>query len=160
MLPHSVSGVVPIEAMQGEDQADTELLRTSLDVAQSFLLSQKWCFGLGDIYFGDGIGGIVSIFLMEIDPVFVGIDQWLWVIVGDLPPVYLVIDQSPTPIEALRAYIAEMRRWVALAHENKASPDVIPVNKPATSKYAELLESKLNALEEIVIPQLEAGKAE
>ena len=158
MLPSSVSGVVPIEEMRGDDQEDTALLRASYEKAEAFLLGQKWCFGFGDVYFGDGVGGVVSVFLVRIDPVPTGVDQWLWVIVGDLPPAYLVIDQSPTPVDALKCYIAEIRRWVSLAHESKTSSDVIPTNVPAAPEFAEKLDIRVNLLEEVIIPLLESRK--
>ena len=151
MFPTAVSGVVPIEEMRGDDPQDMELLRADYEKAKDFLLRQKWCFGLGDIYFGEGIGGIVSIFLVQIDPIPTGVDQWLWVIVGDIPPAYLVIDECPTPIEALKAYIALRRRWVELAYASETSPDVMPVEVPSTPYHAHLLERRLNILERLLI---------
>ena len=143
-------GVISIEEMRGEDQADTVLLHADYEKARAYLLNHKWCFGLGEVYFGKGIGGIVSIFLVELDPVPTGIDQWLWVVVGDLPSAYFVVDQCPNPTEALKWYIAERRRWVELAFEGKTSPDVMPVDVPASQYYAEMLESRLNILEKLI----------
>ena len=150
MFPSSLSGVVPIEAMRGDDPLDTELLRADYEKARSFLLRHKWCFGLGEAYFGEGVGGIVSIFLVQIDPVPICVDQWLWVIVGDIPPAYLVTDGSPTPMEALKTYIALGRRWVELAYASETSPEVMPVEVPADPYHAEILERRLNILEEIL----------
>lgn len=92
MHPPSVSGVVPIDDMRGDDSSDTELLRADYEKARAFLLKQTGCFGLGEAYFGEGIGGILAIFLIEIDPAPTDVDSWLWVIVGDIPPAYLVIE--------------------------------------------------------------------
>lgn len=147
MHPPSISGVVPADAMHGEDEEEQVLLRALFDEAKQFLLSHKWCFGIGETYFGDGIGGVIGIFLLELTPVPDNIDQWLWVIVGDVPSAYLVIDEAPTPVEALRTYITLMREWVELAYEGQTSPEVIPVNVPSTPEYAEMLEGRLNMLE-------------
>jgi hypothetical protein len=155
MLPTSVSGVVPIEQMRGDDPEDLELLRADFEKARSFLLNQTWCFGLGEVYCGEGIGGIMSIFLMELDPVPTGVDQWLWVIVGDIPSAYFVIDQYQTPIDALKGYIAARRRWVELAYGGETSPDVMPVDVPANPHYAEILERRLNILEKFISPKEE-----
>jgi hypothetical protein len=46
-----------------------------------------------------------------------------------------------------------MRRWSWLAKPGKASPDVIPVNVPATPKWAKELEGRLNFLEQHILPQ-------
>lgn len=150
MLPPSVSGVLPIEEMRGDDQTDTELLRADYEKARSFLLSHKWCFGIGRAYFGEGIGGIVSIFLLELDPVPTGIDRWLWVVIGDLPAAYFVVDECANPTEALKWYITERRRWVELAFEGMTWPDVMPVDVPANPYHAEMLERRLNLLEKLI----------
>ncbi|HEY6412354.1 MAG TPA: hypothetical protein VIX42_01620 [Edaphobacter sp.] len=151
----AISGVVPVAEMRGEDEKELEYLRAAHKEAEAFLLGQKWCFGLGEQYFGCGIGKIVCIFLMELDPVPTEVDRWLWVVVGDLPPAYLVLDACPTPIEALKSYVVEMRRWIEFAYEGITSPDVIPTNTPSTAEYAEMLESRLNCLADSIIPELE-----
>jgi hypothetical protein len=138
---------VPIDEMQGEDALELSLLMDLHDRARSYLLGQKWCFGIGETYFGDGIGRIVGIFLMEMKPLPTKIDPWLWVIVGGLPSAYLVIDTAPTPVEALRTYISLMREWVELAYQGRGARDVIPVNVPPTPEYAAMLESRLDVLD-------------
>jgi hypothetical protein len=137
--------------MRGDDSQDTALLHADYEKARAFLLNQAWCFGIGQVYFGEGIGGIISIFLMELDPVPTGIDQWLWVITGDMPSAYFVIDDCATPIDALKWYIAERRRWVELAYVGETSSDVMPVEVPANAYHAEILERRLNILERILI---------
>jgi len=148
MHPPSISGVVPIDEMRGEDALEQSLLIDLRDRARNYLLGQKWCFGIGETYFGDGIGRIVGIFLMELKPLPTHIDQWLWVIVGDLPSAYLVTDKAPTPVEALRTYISLMREWVELAYQGEGSRAVIPVNAPPTPEYARMLESRLDVLDD------------
>jgi hypothetical protein len=153
MLPDFISGVIPIGQMVGDDPKDTELLRDHYDEARAFLLNQKWCFGLGSAYFGDGIGGVVAVFLIEIDPVPSGIDRWLWVIVGDIPSAYLVLDNCPTPSEALKCYLSLMHEWVSTAHENRRSTEIIPVNVPSTPENARKLEDRLHALTDFFVPR-------
>jgi hypothetical protein len=150
MHPASISSVLPIDQMLGDNEEEQILLNSLLAEAKQFLLSHKWCFGIGEAYFGDGIGGVIGTFLLEITPVPDNVDQWLWVIVGDVPPAYLVLDESPTPVEALEGYIELMREWVSLAYEGKSSSEVIPVNVPPTPEYAEMLEGRLNTLERFI----------
>jgi hypothetical protein len=147
MHPEAISGVVAIDQMLGENEEEQLLLRSLFEDAKQFLLSQKWCLGLGETYFGEGIGGVIGIFLFGLAPVPDNIDQWVWVIVGDLPSAYLVLDESPTPVEALETYIELMREWVALAYDGKESSDVIPTGVPPTPEYAAMLEGRLNTLE-------------
>ncbi len=113
-----------------------------------------------EAFFGDGCGGIVAVFLFHIEPSEEGIDEWLWVVVGDLPPAYLVIDVSKTPSQALESYIGEMSKWIKLAKQGRTSKKVIPVNAPATPEYAEALEGRLKFLREVMVPKFQSAEAE
>jgi len=55
----------------------------------------------------------VCVFLFALMPAGRDVDCLLWVIVGDLPPAYLVTDEASGPVEALRVYVPEMSKWVA-----------------------------------------------
>jgi hypothetical protein len=137
--------VVPIQKMHGDDAEDTSLLQGMHREARRYLTSFKWCGGIDEEFFGFGVGGIVAVFLFKIRP-RANADAWLWVIVGDLPPAYLVTDLSPSPGKALNQYIKEMRRWVRAVEAGKAISDVIPVNAPPTKANAKNLKSRLDFL--------------
>lgn len=147
-----VSGVIPISDMHGDDEDETRRLRDMETKARDFITNSDWCGGIRDFYFGDGIGDVVAVFFARIIPARPSVDEYVWIVVGDMPPAYLVVDDCPTPKAALEGYIWEMRRWVALAEEGKSSRDVIPVNVPATPEWAETLKSRLDALEQKIMP--------
>jgi hypothetical protein len=105
-------------------------------------------------FFGSGVGRIIAVFLFRISPARPDIDEWLWVMVGDLPPAYLVTECCKTPSEAVEAYIEEMSKWVELARRGQASEDVIPVNVPPTPKWAENLYRRLEFLKTTILPQI------
>jgi hypothetical protein len=126
--------------------------------AEEFLLSHSWCSSVRNAYFGIGNEGIFAVFLFEIVPACENVDEFLWVVTGDLPPAYLVCDSSPDPPSALRNYIAEMRTWVETVQEGRTpGEDVIPVNAPPTREFAEMLQSRLDFLEGKILPQYEQG---
>lgn len=154
-----VNGVVPIDQIFGDDDEDIRLLRIMASEAREFIQSFSWCNSIREAYFGDGCGGIVALFLFRIEPSRTGIDEWLWVIVGDLPRAYLVIDVSKSPSQALEGYIDEMSKWVKLAKEGRSSKNVIPVNIAATPENAVLLESRLKVLREVFVPAFQSRKA-
>jgi hypothetical protein len=114
-----------------------------------YLRAFAWRQSVEERYFGAGIGGIVAILLFGIVPDRARVDEWLWVVVGDLPSAYLVTDDCKLPSEALEGYIAEMRKWVRLAKAGRTSPAVIPVNVPATAEWAKELEGRLSFLKKI-----------
>jgi hypothetical protein len=147
-----VTGVAPIDQMVGDDELDTQLLREMSSVSEAYLSSFDWCKRIRQTYFGKGYGGIVAVFLYLIEPTRDDVDEWLWVVVGDVPPAYLVVDECRTPSQALEGYIEEMHKWVLLAKANQSSHDVIPVNVPATAENAVLLENRLKVLREVIVP--------
>jgi len=149
-----VTGVVPLEQMAGDDEEDTALLREMAEGAENFLKSFSWCLAIRESFFGAGIGKVIAVFLFRIAPVRSDIDEWLWVVVGDLPPAYLVTDCCKTPSGAVEAYIGEMSKWVERARHGQASPDVIPVNVPPTPEWAEKLHNRLEILKTTTLPQI------
>src|ERR1700751_4125313 len=130
--PLQVQRVMPIEDLCGEDPEDTRLLKSMGIDAENYLQAFSWCQSIESRCFGAGIGGVVAIFLFGIVPARPDVDEWLWVVVGDLPSASLVTDECKAPSEALETYIELMRRWVKLAKSGRTSPDVIPVNVSAT----------------------------
>ena len=147
-----VSGVIPILEMTGEDDEETQRLREMEQRARDFISDFEWCEEIRDFYFGAGVGDVFAVFLAHIRPAQPSVDEYLWIVVGDFPSAYLVTDDCANPREALEGYIWEMRKWVDLAREGRSSDDVIPVNVPATPERAESLESRLDTLEQKVIP--------
>jgi hypothetical protein len=154
-----VKGVIPIDQIFGEDDEDIRLLRIMVSEAREYILSFSWCNAIREGYFGEGLGGIVALFLFRIEASRANVDEWLWVVVGDVPCAYLVIDQCKTPTQALEAYIEEMFKWVKLAKQGRSSKRVIPVNVPATPEYAEALEGRLKVLREVIVPAFRSKEA-
>lgn len=155
-----VRGVVPIDQIFGDDEEDTKLLQAMAARAQEFVLSFSFCKSIRAAYFGDGCGGVVALFLFRIEPSEANVDEWLWVVFGDVPPAYLVIDDCKTPSQALEGYIDEMSKWVSLAKKERTSKRVIPVNAPATPEYAEALEGRLKFLRDVMVPSFQTAETE
>jgi hypothetical protein len=153
--PLPVRCVTPIEEIFAENEQEVELLRSMGVEAETYLRSFTWCQSIKQGYFGAGIGKIVAIFLFGIVPNCPGVEEWIWVVVGDIPSAYLVTDQCKTPSDVLRAYIWEMRRWVELAKKRERSADVIPVNVPPTPYWANQLSGRLRRLENDALPYFE-----
>ncbi|HET9281577.1 MAG TPA: hypothetical protein VFR24_06405 [Candidatus Angelobacter sp.] len=139
-----VTQLTPIEQMSGDSKKDTLLLKEMAGEAREFLMSFKWCKNIRCSWFGWGVGGVCAVFFFEIDPSSKKIDRWLWVIVGDLPPAYLVLDASPTPLAALANYVDFMQGWVDAVKSKRPVNNCIPVNAPATREYANLLQRRID----------------
>ena len=151
-----ISGLLSVDSLKGDSDEDTELLRGMANDARSFLTQFDWCKAIVEFYFGIGTGGIVAVFLARILGAEEDVDEWLWVVIGDLPPAYLVTDTVPSPAAALRAYIEQMREWVTAARLGRPVQEIIPVNVPPTPENANSLNSRLDFIERELLPSFES----
>jgi len=145
--------VVPVEEMRGDCEEDTTLLKEMLEQATNYLKSHKWCPEIEEKYFGFGVGGIVAVFLFKFNKKIEGTDDFLWVVVGDLPLAYFVVDSANNPKEALEAYCELMEDWAAAVTNGTSLDEVYPVNVPPTSEYAKMLSSRICFIREEIIPE-------
>mgnify|MGYP001551340044 CR=1 FL=1 len=95
--------------------------------------------------------GIVGGFLFKIQPLRQHVDEWVWVLVGDLPPAYITCEECPNAACALDGYIGAMQEWIEAAEAGKSVEDLIPVNVPATFENAQNLKSRLLMLDERIL---------
>ena len=119
--------------------------------ANSFLLGFRWHRRPLDAWNGLYVPGIVGVFLFRIEPISEDIDEWMWVVVGDLPSAVIMIDDCPHGPAALANYVDAMREWVDAVRKGEPVDDLIPVNTPPTQEYADMLESRLNFLSERIL---------
>lgn len=149
-----ISKMTSAQNLKGDSDEDTNLLQQMSTQAGQFLTSQKWCDTVDRQYLAYGIGGIVGVFLCYISSPLKDVDSCLWVIVGDLPPAYIVTEDNPTGADALAAYIEEMNEWVEAVRNGTSVEDLIPVNVSPTSKFAEELRNRLDFLRTRVLPHM------
>lgn len=135
--------------MSGDSEEGTLLLRKNLDDAKHYLGAFRWCRRIQEAYFGMGVGGVVAVFLFHIDPA-PDADEWLWVIVGDVPSAYLVTDNIKSPDAALDVYCDLMMGWVEAVETHGDLSEVFPVDAPATVNNAAALRSRVRQLREIL----------
>ena len=98
------------EAERAEWRED---FRALTEKARRFLGGFRWCGGIASRYAGIVIPGVPGVHLCEIVPAEPGVDDWLWVVVGDLPPAYLTLDDAPNPACAQDGYVGALRERVA-----------------------------------------------
>lgn len=118
--------------------------------ALNYIRSFSWSGEVLALFRGVHVAGILGIFLVRHNPSVPGVDEWLWIVVGDVPPAYLVAEGNPTPADALEGYIREMRRWVKAAGSGEPVDDLIPVNAPPTAEFAGMLARRLDSLERAI----------
>jgi hypothetical protein len=149
-----IESVIPLAEIQGDDEEDTALLKEMAEQAIRYVRSYPWCLDLGEGYFGDGIGGIVGIFLFRV--AIKGFDgyQWIWVFMGDIPSAYLLLDSYRSPHAALEKYIDGLEAWVKEAQQGRTSPDLIPIDVPPTPEHVAMARSRVASLREHILPNI------
>jgi hypothetical protein len=154
--------VTPAADYAGEDETDRALIEEMLETARGFLEGFRWCRRVRETFVGQAIGRVVGVFLFRIDPAREDVDEWLWVIVGDLPPAYLVTDEASTPVAALKTYIELVEEWVEAVEQGTPVDDLIPVATAGgrelvdvTPETARMLKSRLDFLKESIVPEFE-----
>jgi hypothetical protein len=150
------SSVRPATEISGDDEDDTILLRQMHASARAYLASHEWCAEIRKEYYGFGIGGIVSVFLFQISPKQREVDEWLWVVVGDVPSAYFVTDEASNPTQALQVYVSLMREWIEAVRTGGSLDEVYPVRAEATPDNASALESRLNYIETDILRERHA----
>jgi hypothetical protein len=153
----NTDGMMPVDSIQGDSVVDTNLLREMATRASEFICAQEWCERIDRQYLAYGVGGVVAVFLFQITPCGEEIDTCLWVIVGDLPPAYIVAEDNPTAADALDAYCLEMKAWVDAVEKGEGIEDLIPVNAPANRDYADQLRGRIEFLRTEIMPLARAS---
>lgn len=155
-----LSKVISTSQMQGEDQEEKNDLFEAFKQATEYITSFSWCKNIKETYLGIGYPGIICIFLFRIQPTKENVDEWNWVIVGDLPPAYISAYGFPNPATALDGYIGAMSDWVEAVKAGKDVSKLIPVNVPATIEWAEELDKRLKFLRDEILSDYEEDLTE
>jgi hypothetical protein len=148
--------LVPAERIVGDDAEETGLLQQMLQEATDYLKSFRWCPPIDRIYLGAGVGGVVAAFLSHFRERIRGTDEWLWVVVGDLPSAYLVTDQADNPVSALKVYCQLMDDWANAVLEGRPLDDVFPVEAKPTPDNAQSLLRRTSFIRTRLLPNWRA----
>ena len=138
----------------GADGEDNLLLHKMADEALSYIRSFTWCPPIKATYLAYGIGGIIAVFLVKFDEKIQGTDDCLWVIVGDLPSAYIVVEPQDSAREALERYCQLMDDWIKQVREKGDFKDAFPISVERTTVNADLLRSRVNFILDKIIPQV------
>lgn len=148
--------LMPVDAIKGEDEKDTSLLNEMATHARNYITSFKWCLPITAMYLADGIGGVVAVFLVEFEGKIGGTDDRLWVVAGDLPSAYMIVEPDDCAREALETYCILMDDWVAAVRGDGDFGGVYPVEAARTEEHADMLASRLDFIRKEIIPEFSA----
>ncbi|MFY9344471.1 MAG: hypothetical protein WAT39_18400 [Planctomycetota bacterium] len=116
--------------------------------AGAWLAERTWCRGVRRVFLGASEPRRFGVFLVELSHPPAGFDdEWLWVIAGDLPPAFMVIDDLRTPRAALAAYVDRRKAWIAAVRAGGSTANLMPVVLAPTVANAGMLAKRLRELE-------------
>jgi hypothetical protein len=95
--------MIPEDLLLTSDREEPAELTELAKEARAYLEYHTWCKGVEKIDFALGFSK-VAVFHCRIKP-RPGEGQDLFVIVGDIPPLYLDLEDAPTAHEALEMYV-------------------------------------------------------
>ena len=148
------TGFQVLPNLVGADEDDTNALREMAKSAREYISSFTWCPPIEDMYLAYGVGGIVGIFLFEFSEKIRGTDDELWVVVGDLPSAYLVVESDGSPSETLERYCGLMDAWISAVQTSGNLQEEFPVAAAATLENADLLSRRIQFLRKEIIPNI------
>ncbi len=133
-----------------EDSADLELLAQT---ARKYLQHFRWCGPVQRLYFERGFKHC-SVFYAVITPKG-NADSELWLIVGDMPPLYMESQAYANGALALRGYANLWLAWVRAVREGKSIADFPhPVDAgnfeplPITVEVVSMIESRMKFIKD------------
>ena len=155
----SRSSRIPIEErrlMENDDAGSSEVERLSaMSVeAETYISSFSWAPPIVERTCCFGIGDIMAIFMFKFARPIDETTDRLWVIVGDLPSAYLVVDDADDARQATERYCDLMQNWCeAVEHEGNLS-EVYPVRAPSTKENADLLRKRILFVRDELLPTI------
>jgi hypothetical protein len=123
--------------------------------AENYLLGFKWCAGIKDSFLYYSLGKVFSIFLFEIDNSQSANDNFLWVIVGDIPSMYLDVYGPKSTREVLEDYIRLAEDWITTIQAEKSVDGCFPFNAEPTIELAQLLQIKVSFMKNTLLAHID-----
>ena len=128
----------------GDDPEDTELLREMAAEARAYIEDYEWCPPVESVHLAFGIGGVVAAFLVQFDEAIEDTDDdALWIIVGDLPNAYVIVEPGDDGEAALSRYCGLMEDWTFNVLKGNSLEESFPVAAEATHENAEMLNQRI-----------------
>ncbi len=121
--------------------------------AKAVLSAEPWCPPTTETYVAGFCPPILGIFLYRIDtqhPIALededGLPEWAWVVVGDLPPLYILYMPIVDGLSALRGYVAVYQTWLKRFDAGLPFEELDDLKVPKDEEHAEMLRVRLNLL--------------
>jgi hypothetical protein len=94
-------------------------------------------------------------FLFEIQNTQSVQDNYLWIIVGDIPPMYLDRFDVPSTKEVVETYIYLVNEWITAVESKESLESVYPLDSSTSEASIQMLKERLKFLQDEILPNIE-----
>lgn len=132
----------------------TEVIKIQKE-ADNYISDFTWCLSIIESSLYLNLGEKLCVFLYEIDNSSSNGDKFLWLIVGDIPSMYLDVYGPKTTIEVLEDYVSLSKDWISNIESGLSVEDCYPFNTEPTMEMANLLKKRVAIIENSIIPNID-----
>jgi hypothetical protein len=124
--------------------------------AKEYINGFKWCEKIREEYLYLNLGSTICVFLYHIDNIQKEdeADNILWVIVGDLPSMYLDTFNVKSLKEVLETYAELAEDWADNILKNKSVKNCFPFDEKPNLELANQLKSRVNFITNTLIKNI------
>jgi hypothetical protein len=123
--------------------------------ACAYLRAHDWCTEITRIDLAWGVGRVIAVFRARFAQKIWGTDDELWIVVGDVPSAYLVVDDLDDAAEVLKTYCDLMEEWATSVQSGKGGAGCFPVQAEPTVEHARMLLSRIRTIRSSLVPAAE-----
>ncbi len=136
------------------DNTEDEAIITLEKEAKEYLLSHNWCDEILDGWLAVSFEDILCIFLYHIRSSNINVDEYVWMVVGDIPPAYIDIESADNAKNVLKEYVDLMSDWVSCVENGDSIDECYPVEVEPSKKCAKMLKDRLNFILTEILDQI------
>ncbi len=124
-------------------RTETQRLAAMAAEADHFITEFAWAPPVSERVCCFAVGDVIAIYLFTFARAIDGTDTRLWVIVGDLPSAYLVVNDNDNPRQAAEGYCRLMEDWCRAVETGGSTQDLYPVAAEASLENAQALRARI-----------------
>lgn len=123
--------------------------------SENYLQGHHWCTKIHKRWLFINLGKVLCIFLYEIENDQSPEDNLLWVVTGDLPPMYLDTINATTTHEVVSGYVNLVQDWIEHAEKDLPMDDCYPLESGTSTESIGMLKKRIDMLKTVIEPEIE-----
>ncbi|HEV8273007.1 MAG TPA: DUF4826 family protein [Chitinophagaceae bacterium] len=122
--------------------------------SKEYLGRQKWCKGIHNGWLFTNIGYALNIFLYKIENEQSPEDNLLWVMVGDIPSIYLDTYGIKSTKEVVENYIELANDWIFHAESGQSLDECFPLEAQNSSESIKMLKTRIQFIRDEMLQNI------